>query len=63
MAMIDRPYCAECLNKITGGTAVYDDNAQLYFCDGDCFYGWTDRHIEKIEAFYASMNATQVTLD
>ena len=58
-----RPECAECQRTLSGDTAVYDDHTEHYFCDGRCFYDWTDRHIEKFEAFYASMNATQVTLD
>lgn len=52
--------CAQC-NAILDATdphteAAYDEQAQQYFCDVDCFRDWADEHFDEVTAYYEKMN-------
>ncbi|QIG62575.1 hypothetical protein [Sporosarcina phage Lietuvens] len=52
--------CNECnadLNAADPHTdATYDDHAQVYYCDVDCFRAWADGHFDEVTAYYERMN-------
>ncbi|CAM3633715.1 hypothetical protein D1970_00355 [Mesobacillus zeae] len=58
--MID--ICANCDAPINADKRVlYDDHAELHFCDGQCFREWAeDKGAEKVQAFYRRMNVREV---
>jgi hypothetical protein len=55
--------CANCDAPITSG--LYDDRADLYFCDEQCFDEWADDSgpsggAEIVREFYRTMNVSEV---
>lgn len=55
--------CANCSAPIRPGKAVlYDDHAELHFCDDGCFRDWADdKGAERVLAFYRRMNLHDAT--
>ena len=52
--------CATCGSK---KVALYDDRAELYFCDEQCFDEWAeDAGAETVIDFYKNLNITEVTI-
>ena len=52
--------CANCGGRVTN--ALYDDRAELYFCDEQCFREWaTEAGEETVLAFYRAMNISEIT--
>jgi hypothetical protein len=55
--------CGNCFGGIYEGKSVlYDDRAEIHFCDEQCFREWAENDgVEKVISFYHSMNVTGVT--
>ena len=51
--------CANCGAKIR--SALYDDRAEIYFCDEQCFREWAeDAGAEIVREFYRELNVSEV---
>ena len=51
--------CANCGASVTSG--LYDDRAELYFCDEQCFREWAeDKGAEIVREFYRELNVSEV---
>ena len=57
--------CANCDAPITQReSALYDDRAELHFCDEQCFHEWAeDKGAETVREFYRELNVSEVTAD
>lgn len=55
--------CGNCDSPIRHDKRVlYDDHAELHFCDGQCFREWAREYgEEKVLAFYQRMNLHEAT--
>ena len=50
--------CANCGSK---KVALYDDRAELHFCDEQCFREWAeDAGAEIVREFYRELNVSEV---
>ena len=54
--------CANCgANAQLRPRSLYDDRADIYFCDEQCFREWADdKGAEIVREFYKTMNVSEV---
>lgn len=48
--------CAQCRGIISAEDALYDEHAENYFCDRDCFNEWTDGNFSEVSEYYFRHN-------
>lgn len=55
---IDEPTvaCESCGAQVAVGDALYDERAEHYLCDRDCFYDWCEANSERVGDYYYEMN-------
>ena len=47
--------CANC-GRERHTTVTYDERAELYFCDADCWRSWASLNFERIFDYYRMCN-------
>ena len=54
--------CAKCGASVTlCESALYDDRAEIHFCDEQCFREWAeDAGAEIVREFYRELNVSEV---
>ncbi|OZU89066.1 hypothetical protein CIL03_08605 [Virgibacillus indicus] len=48
--------CGLCLSSIDCDDALFDEQAEVYFCDLGCFEDWADDHFEDILTQYKELH-------
>ena len=50
-----------CANCGVTNVSLYDDRADIYFCDEQCFREWAeDKGAEIVREFYRELNVSEV---
>lgn len=48
--------CGLCLGSINYDHALFDEQAEIYFCDLGCFEDWADDHFDDIVKQYRELH-------
>lgn len=48
--------CDKCDSCLPESDLLYDDYADKYFCDDDCFYEWASDNFETVSIYYGERN-------
>lgn len=48
--------CANCAGRRAIGDMLFDERAEHYVCDRECFNEWADANFEHVSEYYYEMN-------